>query len=99
MPANTKVTAWWDLGNYYCAYPLLTVSGGSISTFEGTLEQMEKEARRSRGAEKEELDILTLEMRLAALAARMASPRRGDRPDQLNAEYEALADKIRERKH
>ena len=78
---------------------ILTVSGGSISTFEGTLEQMEKEARRSRGAEKEELDILTLEMRLAALAARMASPRRGDRPDQLNAEYEALADKIRERKH
>ncbi len=78
---------------------ILTVSGGSISAFEGTLEQMEKEARRSRGAEKEELDILTLEMRLAALAARMASPRRGDRPDQLNAEYEALADKIRERKH
>ncbi len=78
---------------------ILTVSGGSISTFEGTLEQMEKEARRSRGAEKEELDILTLEMRLAALAARMASPRRGDRPDQLNAEYEALAKQIRERKH
>ena len=78
---------------------ILTVSGGSISAFEGTLEQMEKEARRSRGAEKEELDILTLEMRLAALAARMASPRRGDRPDQLNAEYEALAKQIRERKH
>ena len=28
VPANTKVTAWWDLGNYYCAYPRLVVSGG-----------------------------------------------------------------------
>ena len=28
VSANTKVTAWWDLGNYYCAYPSLTVSGG-----------------------------------------------------------------------
>ena len=32
VPANTKVTAWWDLGNYYCAYPLLTVSGGKGAT-------------------------------------------------------------------
>ena len=28
VSANTKVSAWWDLGNYYCAYPSLTVSGG-----------------------------------------------------------------------
>ena len=28
VPANTKVTAWWDLGNYYCAYPHLVASGG-----------------------------------------------------------------------
>ena len=28
VPANTKVTAWWDLGNYYCAYPRLAASGG-----------------------------------------------------------------------
>ena len=28
VPANAKVTAWWDLGNYYCAYPRLAVLGG-----------------------------------------------------------------------
>jgi hypothetical protein len=28
VPANSKVAAWWDLGNYYCAYPVLSVSGG-----------------------------------------------------------------------
>ena len=32
VPANTKVTAWWDLGNYYCAYPCMTVSGGKGAT-------------------------------------------------------------------
>ena len=28
VPANSKVAAWWDLGDYYCAYPVLSVSGG-----------------------------------------------------------------------
>ena len=28
VPANTKVAAWWDLGDYYCAYPRLAVAGG-----------------------------------------------------------------------
>ena len=28
VPAGTKVEAYWDLGNYYCAYPVLRVSGG-----------------------------------------------------------------------
>ena len=32
VPANTKVSAYWDLGNYYCAYPYMTVSGGKGAT-------------------------------------------------------------------
>ena len=28
VPANTKAVAWWDLGDYYCAYPRLETSGG-----------------------------------------------------------------------
>ena len=28
VPANTNVVAFWDLGDYYCAYPRLRVSGG-----------------------------------------------------------------------
>ena len=31
VPAKTKVVAWWDLGNYYCAYPVVSVSGGKGS--------------------------------------------------------------------
>jgi alpha-L-rhamnosidase len=32
IPANTKVTALWDLGDYYCAYPQLTADGGKGAT-------------------------------------------------------------------
>ena len=28
VPPNTSVKAYWDLGDYYCAYPELTVRGG-----------------------------------------------------------------------
>ena len=28
VPPQTEVDLWWDLGNYYCAYPELRVSGG-----------------------------------------------------------------------
>lgn len=28
IPANARVEAFWNLGNYYCAYPELRVSGG-----------------------------------------------------------------------
>ena len=29
VPANTNVVAFWDLGDYYCGYPELRVSGGA----------------------------------------------------------------------
>ena len=29
VPANTRVEALWDLGDYYCAYPEIRVSGGA----------------------------------------------------------------------
>ena len=41
------------------------------------------------------LKITTLEMRLAALSARLAAPRKGDRPDELQAEYLRLAEDLR----
>ena len=39
------------------------------------------------------MDTMT---RLAALAARLSAPRKGDRPDELNAEYLELAGRLRE---
>lgn len=70
---------------------LLIMQGGAIETFEGTLSQREASAHRQADAEKLKLEISTLEMRLAALLQRISSPRKGDRPDQLNSEYEALS--------
>ena len=74
---------------------VLTIQGGRLSAFEGTLSQLEAESRRDRDAERLALEITALEMRLAALAGRMAAPQKGDRPDQLSAEYDTLAQQLR----
>ena len=69
--------------------------GTSLLTFEGTPARWRAEQNRDRAAEDRQLEITALEMRLAALAARMASPRKGDRPEQLSAEYDRLAEALR----
>jgi hypothetical protein len=38
---------------------------------------------------------MTLEMRLADLSARLAKPRKGDHPEELNAQYLQLAEELR----
>ena len=77
---------------------IMTLEGGRLVEFEGTLDEMEAERRRDRAAEERQLQITALEMRLAALAARMSAPKKGDRPDELNAEYERVARALREAK-
>ena len=41
------------------------------------------------------LDIMALEMRLADLSARLAKPRKGDHPEELNEQYLKLAEELR----
>ena len=41
------------------------------------------------------LQIMTLEMRLADLSARLAKPRKGDHPEELNTQYLQLAEELR----
>ena len=74
---------------------LWTIEGGTIATFEGTPDQLEAARNRDRDAEARQLRITALEMRLAAIAARMSAPKKGDRPEALNAEYEAAAEELR----
>ena len=74
---------------------LWTMADGTLSTFEGTLDALESERKRDRSAEARQLEITALEMRLAALAARLSAPRKGDRPEELNAEYERIAEEIK----
>ena len=44
--------------------------------------------------QEQSLEIMRLEMKLADLSARLAKPRKGDRPDQLNEEYLRLAEEL-----
>ena len=66
--------------------------------FEGTLQEMKNAKTRDTSSEDLRIAVSTLEMRMAALSARMAAPKKGDRPDQLQAEYMEMAVKLRELK-
>ena len=69
-----------------------------LVSFEGALGEMKNASRRDTSAEELRLAVSALEMRMAALAARMSAPKKGDRPDQLQAEYLEIAEKLRELK-
>lgn len=69
-----------------------------LVSFEGALDEMKNASRRDTSAEELRLAVSALEMRMAALAARMSAPKKGDRPDQLQAEYLEIAEKLRELK-
>ena len=74
---------------------VLTLADGALTAFEGTLDQLEAERRRDRSAEDHQLQITALEMRLAALAARMSAPKKSDRPEALNEEYERILEQLK----
>ena len=69
-----------------------------LSAFEGTLEEMQSRQNKKESEEDLRIAVTTLEMRLAALSARMAAPKKGDHPDQLQEEYLDIAAKLREMK-
>ena len=69
-----------------------------LTAFEGSPEEMENSRSRNAADEDLRLAVSTLEMRMAALSARMAAPKKGDRPDLLQAEYMELANQLRELK-
>lgn len=68
---------------------------GKLLTYEGGWEEMEKPAVKDTSAEERKLAVSRLEMEMAVLTARMSAPRKGDRPDELQAEFMRLAEEIR----
>ena len=54
------------------------------------------EKKRDPGEKERRLEISRIEMRMAVLSARMAAPKKGDRPEMLQEEYMRLAEKLRE---
>lgn len=69
-----------------------------LKVFEGSRAEQASRENRNRESESRALEISVLQMRMATLASRMSAPKKGDDPEQLNAEYLALAKQIRELK-
>ena len=74
---------------------MLRFEGNSLTTFNGTLTQWEDRQKLDSDREAANLEICRLEMRMAVLAARMSVPKKGDHPEDLNAQYEELAGELR----
>lgn len=69
-----------------------------LVTWEGGPEERAARKDPHREQEDRKLDMMRLEMRMADLTARMARPRKGDRPEEMNGEYMRLADELRKMK-
>ena len=69
---------------------------GKLVTCEGGLEEMKSERNRDSNREDRQMAISRAEMRMAALAARMSAPKKGDKPEELQAEYFCLAEELKE---
>ena len=65
-----------------------------LVTFEGSMEAYQASLNADRSRDDLQLDITRLQMRLAAIAARMSAPKKGDSPEKLNAEYEAVLEEL-----
>ena len=77
---------------------IIRFNGRKLVSFEGTLDEKKASENRKPDAEDRRLAATTLEMRMAALSARMAAPKKGDSPEALQEEYLALARQLRELK-
>ena len=69
-----------------------------LQTFEGGWEEMNRPQQKDRTEEDRKIAVSKLEMQMAAVTARLSSPKKGDRPDLLQEEYLRLAEKLRELK-
>ena len=77
---------------------ILRFDNGKLVTTESGWNEMKKPEQTDRTAEDRGVEISRLEMRMAALSARMAHPAKGDHPEQLRQEYLELAGKAHELK-
>ena len=67
---------------------LIFFESKKLVTFEGTMDAYRESLTADRTRDDAQLEITRLQMRLAAIAARMSAPKKGDSPEKLNAEYE-----------
>ena len=73
----------------------VSFEGEKLKTFEGGWAEMNAPLKKDRGAEEKKMAASRLEMQMAVLAARLSSPKKGDRPDKLQEEYTRIAEELR----
>lgn len=73
---------------------LLRFENGKLVTCEDSPAERNRRDVEPSGGEDLKLRIMTMEMKLADLSARLARPKKGDHPDQLNREYLELAKEL-----
>ena len=78
---------------------ILCFENGSLKTFEGGWEEMKAPRKKDTAEEDRKIAVTKLEMQMAAISARLSSPKKGDRPDLLQEEYMRLAGELRELKN
>ena len=69
-----------------------------LKTYDGGWAEMNAPKKRDQEAEERKMAVSRLEMQMAVLAARMSAPKKGDRPDELQAEYMRIAEELRKLK-
>lgn len=67
----------------------------TLRTFEGSWEEMKAPRKKDSSAEDRKIAASMLEMRMAAISARLSAPKKGDHPEELQAEYLRLAEELR----
>ena len=77
---------------------LIFFENKKLVTFEGNMEAYAASQNADRARDDYQLEITRMQMRLAAIAARMSAPKKGDSPEKLNAEYEAALMELNELK-
>ena len=70
-----------------------------LKTYENGWAEMKAPPKPDRTEEDRRLEISRLEMQMAVITARLSSPKKGDRPDLLQAEYLRLAEEVRRLKN
>ena len=74
---------------------IVSFENGALKTFEGSRQEMKAPRSADRTEEDRKIAVSRLEMQMAAITARLSAPRKGDRPDLLQAEYQRLAEDLR----
>ena len=77
---------------------IICFENGSLKTFEGGWDEMKAPRKKDTAEEDRKIAVSKLEMQMAAISARLSSPKKGDRPDLLQEEYMRLAEELRELK-